>query len=94
MRHKIGCAFIEDVQKLGGIVEIDGTPVGGKVSNRHFDKRSGKRGQATPGGRQSQESPSATATLPLASPRMSKATRCNIAEFQSRYNDRNSADIS
>jgi IS1 family transposase len=39
MCHKIRTALIEDVKKLGGIVEVDETFVGGKDINRHWDKR-------------------------------------------------------
>lgn len=45
MAHKIRTALIEPETKLGGIVEIDETYVGGKDKNRHWDKRSGTRGR-------------------------------------------------
>jgi len=45
MCHKIRAALIEPQTKLGGIVEMDETYVGGKDKNRHWDKRSGTRGR-------------------------------------------------
>jgi IS1 family transposase len=44
MCHKIRAAMIEPATKLGGIVEIDETYVGGKDQWRHWDKKSGGRG--------------------------------------------------
>jgi transposase-like protein/IS1 family transposase len=42
MGHKIRTALIErNMDKLGGIVEVDETYVGGKDKNRHLDKKSG-----------------------------------------------------
>ncbi|MGA8610632.1 MAG: IS1595 family transposase [Xanthobacteraceae bacterium] len=39
MCHKIRAAMIEPQEKLGGIVEVDETRVGGKDHNRHWNKR-------------------------------------------------------
>ena len=44
MAHKIRVALIEPEQKLGGIVEVDETFVGGKAKNRHRDRRDGTPG--------------------------------------------------
>src|SRR5260370_3911985 len=45
MCHKIRTALLEDIDKLGGIVEVDETYIGGKDKNRDWDKRSGSRGR-------------------------------------------------
>src|ERR1700682_5792277 len=45
MCHKIRTALVEDIEQLGGIVEVDETFIGGKDKNRHWDKRSGTRGR-------------------------------------------------
>ncbi len=44
MCHKVRTALIEDVKKLGGIVEVDETFVGGRDQNKHKDKRGGRGG--------------------------------------------------
>jgi transposase-like protein len=49
MGHKIRTALIEhDMDKLGGIVEMDETYVGGKDKNRHWDKKKGYFDKKTP----------------------------------------------
>jgi transposase-like protein len=48
MCHKIRAAMIQPHEKLGGIVEVDETYVGGKDTNRHWDKRKGHRDVKTP----------------------------------------------
>src|SRR5271166_3816100 len=47
MCHKVRVAMTEDIGKLGGIVEVDETLVGGKAENRHKDKRGGGKGGGT-----------------------------------------------
>ncbi len=49
MCHKIRAALIEPEAKLGGIVEVDETWIGGKDKNKHWDKRSGAGGGAGSG---------------------------------------------
>src|ERR1700731_744048 len=54
MCHKIRAALVENIEKLGGIVEVDETFIGGKWKNRHKDKRGGKSGKRGGGGWQAQ----------------------------------------
>jgi ISXO2-like transposase domain/Transposase zinc-ribbon domain len=49
MCYKIRAALIEPETKLGGIVEVDETFVGGKAKNRHWIKRDGKPGPTASG---------------------------------------------
>jgi hypothetical protein len=42
-------ALDEDVKKLGGIVEVDETHIGGDDKNRHWEKKSGSRGRGDTG---------------------------------------------
>jgi transposase-like protein len=43
MCHKVRVALMQDIDQLGGIVEVDETFVGGLAKNKHIDKR-GKGG--------------------------------------------------
>lgn len=47
MCHKIRSALVEPETKLGGIVEVDETWIGGKDKNKHWDKR-GRGGKHAP----------------------------------------------
>jgi len=49
MAHKIRTALIEPETKLGGIVEVDETFIGGKAHNKHWDRRDGRPGGTASG---------------------------------------------
>ena len=49
MGHKIRTAMIEPETKLGGIVEVDETFIGGKAHNKHADRRDGRPGGTASG---------------------------------------------
>ena len=48
MTHKIRAAMMQPETKLGGIVEMDETWIGGKDTNRHWNKKKGYFGGKTP----------------------------------------------
>jgi transposase-like protein len=48
MCHKIRAAMMQPQEKLGGIVEVDETYVGGKDINRHWNKKKGVHDQKIP----------------------------------------------
>jgi IS1 family transposase/transposase-like protein len=45
MCHKVRTALVEDIEQLGGIVEVDETFIGGKRSNRHKSDRGDRTGK-------------------------------------------------
>src|SRR5580698_3289087 len=47
MCHKIRAAMMQPQEKLGGIVEVDETYIGGDDKNRHWDKKKGHHGGKT-----------------------------------------------
>lgn len=44
MCHRVRVALTEDIDKLGGIVDVDETFVGGLAKNRRWNKRGGGGG--------------------------------------------------
>lgn len=57
MMHRVRAALVErEADKLGGIVEVDETFIGGKAHNKHRDKR-GPDGKSGPGGLASGKTP-------------------------------------
>ena len=80
MCHKIRAAMLQPQEKLGGIVEVDETWIGGKDSNRHWDKKQGgKPGGAGSARHRSSARCSARATLSRA---FWKRLRCkHVTEF-------------
>jgi hypothetical protein len=50
MGHRVRVTLMEDIGKLGGILEVDETFVGGGLAkNRHWDKRGGGGGTGSMG---------------------------------------------
>jgi len=47
MCHKIRTALMQNIDKLGGIVEMDETFIGGKDKNRHWNKKKGHHDDKT-----------------------------------------------
>ena len=88
MCHKIRAALIEPETKLGGIVEIYETWVGGLDKNKHWNKRSHHGGGAGSG------------KIPVIGAAQRKGNviarvldHVTRNEFQFRYNNRFNADI-
>jgi hypothetical protein len=87
MCHKIRAALIEPETKLGGIVEVDETFVGGKAENRHWYKRDGRPGSTASG-------KAIVAGVVGSFHNVSKKYMpLRVAEFQFRYNNRFNDDI-
>jgi hypothetical protein len=69
MAHRVRAALVEEPAKLGGIVEVDETFVGGKWKNRHQDKRGGgddMNSDGTPKKRRHNTGPIASGKIPVA----------------------------
>ena len=68
MAHRVRAALIEEPQKLGGIVEVDETFIGGKLKNKHWNDKGGGSDRppgGTPGGRY-RSGPIASGKTPVA----------------------------
>ena len=68
MAHRVRAALIEEPQKLGGIVEVDETFIGGKLKNKHWNDKGGGSDRppgGTPGGRY-RSGPVASGKTPVA----------------------------
>jgi hypothetical protein len=78
MAHKIRVALIEPEEKLGGIVEVDETLIGGKAKDKHADKRDGMPG-LTAGAQSSLSVRSPTQKRPRWKPSLAKLSRTRLA---------------